>query len=384
MNRAAEASHVYLSSNLWDGLWIIQQPIAREISRTAPVLYVERFVSLFTMLRYPSLWRQLFSWLRGARPVSDNLWVLAPLPLFHLGHRFPWVFRLEFVLQRRWIAFWAGRLSDQVRVLWIDNPLYECAVGRFGEQISVYHVADEVSAFPTSHPEVIAALERRTLQQVDVVFAAAEQLSLDKRAIQPRTYTVWNAIDTESFAAPADGAQLDKLDAIPTPRVAFIGVVDEWVDLELLRLAATQLPDLHFAVVGPVKVPVDSLRTLPNVHFLGRFERRLIPGVLRRCSASLVPFQKTKLTARIVPLKVFEALAAGILPVCTDFSIDLEALEREGFARVARSPEGFVAAVRDAVVRDSPDQRARLEAYGRRQTWQARWRQMATILEELL
>ncbi len=59
--------HVYLSSNFWDGLWIIQQPTCDQIARHAPVLYVERHVSLFTILRYPRLWKRLFTWMSGAR-----------------------------------------------------------------------------------------------------------------------------------------------------------------------------------------------------------------------------------------------------------------------------------------------------------------------------
>ena len=102
-HRASRRQHVYLATNFWDGLWVVQQPICNEIRREEPVLYVERFVSFFTILRYPRLWRRLFAWLRGARRVEPNLRVLAPLPLFHLGHRFPALFRLEFALQRWWI-----------------------------------------------------------------------------------------------------------------------------------------------------------------------------------------------------------------------------------------------------------------------------------------
>ena len=76
--------HVYLSSNFWDGLWIIQQPTCDQIARHEPVLYVERHVSLFTILRYPRLWTRLFTWMAGARTRGPHLRVLAPLPLFHV------------------------------------------------------------------------------------------------------------------------------------------------------------------------------------------------------------------------------------------------------------------------------------------------------------
>ena len=377
-------SHLYLSSNFWDGLWIIQQPIANEIAREEPVLYVERFVSVFTVLRYPRLWPRLFTWVRGARRISPRLRVLAPLPLFHLGHRVPWLFWLEFQLQRWWIRAWARTDRTEQRVLWFDNPLYECAVGLMGEALAVYHVADEITAFPSSHPEMMAILERKALGKVGVTFAAAEQLANDKRRWQPHTYTVWNAIDAQLFETDLPGSAMDEVERIPKPRVAFVGVIDAWVDLDLLDLVAQGLPSVHFLFVGPSNVSDAPLRALANTHLLGRRARNVVPAILRRCSASLVPFKKSRLTARIVPLKVFEALAAGILPVCTDFSVDLDALERDGYALVGRSPQEFVSAVKRAVAEDTAERRERLSRYGRQQTWQARWQQMRATLADRL
>jgi len=382
-NARLSREHLYLSCNFWDSLWIIQQPICNEIQKDEPVLYVERFVSVFTVLRYPRLWRRLFTWLRGARRLSPNLRVLAPLPLFHVGHRFPWTFRLEFAIQRRWILWWAGR-GAKVRLLWLDNPLYECAVSRLGEQAVIYHVADEMSAFPTSNAEISQALERSALRKADLVFAAAEQLAADKRPWQPRTYTVWNAIDTLAFESEPPLEQFQEIDRLPKPRVAFVGVLDRWVDLSLLELLATTLPHVHVLLIGPSHLDDRPLRALPNVHFLGRRDRFQVPGILRRCSASLVPFKKSKLTERIVPLKVFEALAAGIMPVCTDFSTDLSSLERDRFAVVGRSSDAFVAAVERAVAEDSTASRERLSRFGLRQTWRERWVQMNSVITEYL
>ncbi len=382
-NARPSREHLYLSCNFWDAFWIIQQPICNEIQKDEPVLYVERFVSVFTVLRYPRLWRRLFAWLRGARRLTENLRVLAPLPLFHLGHRFPGIFRLEFAIQRRWILWWAGRGSN-TRLLWLDNPLYECAVSRLREQAAIYHVADEVSAFPTSHAEISQALERSVLRKVNLVFAAAEQLAADKRKWQPRTYTVWNAIDMRAFESEAPLERLQEIVRLPKPRVAFVGVLDRWVDLSLLELLATRLPHMHLLLIGPSHLDDQQLRALPNVHFLGRRDRFEVPSILRRCSASLVPFKKTKLTERIVPLKVFEALAAGIMPVCTAFSTDLDSLERDRFAVVGRSPDAFVAGVERAVAEDSTASRERLSRFGLRQTWRERWVQMNSVITEYL
>jgi glycosyltransferase involved in cell wall biosynthesis len=144
------------------------------------------------------------------------------------------------------------------------------------------------------------------------------------------------------------------------------------------------LPKVHFLVVGPSNVDHRLLSERPNVHLYGRRDRADIPHLLRRCSASLVPFKKTRLTERILPLKVFEALAAGATPVCTAFSPDLQVLAREGLALLGDSPRDFACAVELAIARDEPLQRSRLQQYGRAQTWEARWAQMSGILESIL
>jgi len=375
--------HIYLCSLMWDDFWIIQQPICNEIQKEEPVLFVERPVSIFTVVRYPELWRRLFAWLRGARTVSPNLQVLAPLPLFHLGHRFPRLFMLEFAIQRRWILLWAGRRSGRTRVLWLDNPLFECAIGRMHESVAVYHVGDEMGEFRASHRPTVSRLEARALQKASVVFAAAEELARARHLTNPRTFAIWNAIDISLFEAELPDAAFADVRAIAAPRVGFIGVLDTWVDLGLFEATARALPEVSFLVVGPSRVNDQILRGLPNVHFLGARHRRYVPGILRLVSASLVPFRANALTQNIVPAKVFEALAAGVVPVCTAFSSNLDVLEEQGLILVARTAPQYVEFVRQAISDDTPARRAKLGEFGLRQTWSERWRNMKEILRSL-
>lgn len=375
--------HIYLCSLMWDGLWIIQQPICNEIQKDEPVLFVERPVSVFTVLRYPGLWRRLFTWARGPRRVSPSLRVLAPLPLFHLGHRFPRLFKVEFMIQRLWILLWARRRATGVRVLWLDNPLFGCAISRFGETMTVYHTPDEVSEFRTSHGPTMRRLEDQLLARVTVVFAAAEELARVRRARNPRTFAIWNAIDTKNFEAEVPETEFAAVDATSIPRVGFVGVLDSWVDVSLLETAALAHRNVSFIIVGPSRVNDRALRSLRNVHFIGERHRRYVPGILRRVSASLVPFVANALTQNIVPAKVFEALAAGIVPVCTAFSHNLDVLEHQKLVLVARSGPEFVEMVGQAIREDTPARRAELRAFGMRQTWSDRWQHMKRILDDL-
>jgi glycosyltransferase involved in cell wall biosynthesis len=252
-----------------------------------------------------------------------------------------------------------------------------------GEGLVVYHVADEISEFTSSHERITRELEGRVLKKVDVVFAASEQLASQKRDWQAPSYGIWNAIDTGAFDHVPPKGSLDDVDRIPGPRVVFVGVIEDWVDLEVLASAATELSHVSFLVVGFARVDSRAIRGMPNVHFLGRRDRLLVPDILRRCSASLIPFKKTKLTARVVPLKLFEALAAGITPVCTDFSVDLHRLAEAGYVKVALTAHDFASAVRQAISEDTPARRRWLSEYGRQQTWQSRWHQIRGIIDRL-
>lgn len=373
--------HIFLASLLWTDLWIVQQPMCWEIGHEEPVLFVERFVSIATVLRYPRLWRRLFTWLRGVRSVNEGVSILAPLPLFHFGHRFPWLFRLEYRLQSIWLRRHVRRWSmGRSRVLWIDNPMYSPAIGTLGEEVSIYYVADEFAAFPTSHRQSAETLERETLGRVDLVLAASEKLGSDKGSLHPRVTTILNAIDASAYVDLPKGAVPD-LEGVGSPRVLLVGVIDTWIDVDLLEKVAGLAPEVQFVVIGPVRTPVEGLRQRPNVHWFGRRERGTIPRLLASGSASLVPFRRSPLTARTLPLKVFEALAAGVKPICTDFSDDLHRLQEKGLIEIANTPESFAAAVRKAVSEDGVRVREQLSAFGRRQTWAARWQQARAVID---
>lgn len=373
--------HVYLASNEWDGLWIIQQPIAREIGREEPVLYVEQFVSIFTVLRYPSKWRRLFAWLHGTRVVADQVRVLAPLPLFHLGHRFIWLFNLELAIQRRWILWWARKLGGNRRFLWFDNPQFVDAIGRMGEDVVIYHVGDDIAAFRTSHQPTMERLEATAVRDSDLVFVAATHLARTRAKLNPNTFPIANAVDPAIYRGALSPETEAEIAAIPAPRVAFVGMIDHWVDLHALEQAAVALPEAQFVVVGPWRVDDRSLRRHANVHLLGARPRSDVPGILRACSASIIPFRKVELTERIMPLKIFEALAAGIEPIATDFSTEVAVMAEEGWVTVAPTTEMFVREIARAMREDSPSKRQRLADYGLRQTWAERWREMKEAIQ---
>jgi hypothetical protein len=100
----------------------------------------------------------------------------------------PWLFRLEWAIQRRWIRHWADPAPDGGRVLWMDNPMFSCVPGSMAESLSIYHVADEPSAFKESNVRIMQRLEADHVGRVDMVFAAANSCGSQAR-LNPNAHT---------------------------------------------------------------------------------------------------------------------------------------------------------------------------------------------------
>lgn len=118
--------------------------------------------------------------------------------------------------------------------------------------------------------------------------------------VEPREW--WDAASPSSWLA-----------ALPRPRILYLGVINERLDVEAVRAIAGTFQSGSIALVGEVtdEAHVAPLRTLPNVHFHPRVPRVRIPEMVGAADVGIVPHLVTKLTQAMSPLKVYEYLAAG-------------------------------------------------------------------------
>ncbi|MEW5797653.1 MAG: glycosyltransferase [Bacteroidota bacterium] len=373
------SSVIYFSSNEWNSYWIIQQPVANELSKIVPVLYVERNVSLFTILRYPTMWRKLFMWMRGIRKVKENLYVYSPIPLFHLGHRFPMILFADFYLKALAVKL-ITRMKPEFSkpTLFFDSPYYQKALTLFPESTSVYHIGDELSAFSTSHPEKMEAIENNFLPKVNVVFCAATKLVESKRQWNPNIHLIWNAIDHEIFRKE-NVRVIEEMTSIRKPIIGFCGVVSSWFDGELFEAVVDLLPEFSFVIIGKFIHEQPPFVKKKNVYFLGSKPRNEMPSVLSMFDVGIIPFKKNRLVENILPLKYFEYLAVGKPIVATSFSPDLEKVRQ--YVTLADAPHEFADAIRSAVHTDSEEKIRNRKKTAAACTWENRVQEMLTILQ---
>jgi glycosyltransferase involved in cell wall biosynthesis len=331
---------VCLSSQDWNALWTRKQRFMQRFAQQGNrVLYIEGQASLASIGILRADWRRAFRWMAGPRRVQENLYV-ATLPLvvpcFQMWSAINTVNNaVLFPLLRHWVK----QLGFRQPVLWTYNPHSESLVGKLGEKLAIYECVDELSAAKgLVRSEVVQELERRLLRKVDVVIVTHENLYRSKKSLARDIHLIPNGAEVEHFRKVSllDTPVAEEMRKIPRPIVGFLGTIQYWIDMDLLRFLAIARPDWSFALIGPIGrlAQIDKIQHLPNVYLLGRKPYDDLPSYLKAFDVCLNPYVLDETAANCSPLKLYEYLATGKPVVSVDMP---EARKFEGFVRIGRT-----------------------------------------------
>jgi glycosyltransferase involved in cell wall biosynthesis len=254
----------------------------------------------------------------------------------------------------------------------------------------VYDCMDELSAFKFAPPE-LAARELALMQRADLVITGGASLYAAKRDLHPNVHCLPSAVDAAHFSpatAARPGPERDEAqrlhDPIGTPRLGYMGVIDERLDLALVAAVADADPAWQVVMVGPVvKIDPAQLPRRPNLHWLGQQPYERLPALVAQWDVCLMPFALNEHTRFISPTKTLEYLAAG-KPVVSTPVHDVVAL----YGQLVDTPadvHGFVQACRRHLG-ESPAQRQQRQqaaaACVRRHSWDEAARTVSRLLDE--
>ena len=246
-----------------------------------------------------------------------------------------------------------GRLLDTLLavhretmpVLWFYTPAMYGFARHVQASVVVYDCMDELSKFRFAD-SALQEKEQALLARADVVFTGGHSLYEAKRHLHDNIHPFPSAVDQAHFAqARGRMAEPDDLKRIPGPRLGFFGVIDERIDLELIRAVATARPDWSLVLVGPVvKIDPAELPRLPNIHYLGARDYDRLPAYLAGWDVALMPFAINEATRFISPTKTPEYLAGGRPVVSTPITDVVRHYGDLDAVAIAGDAAGFVAA----------------------------------------
>lgn len=315
---------------------------------------------------FVKLWR----FLRGTRTTPEGLRLRT---LFQIPfHRFAAVRWLNRRIIKTTLACMKWRHGIADPVTWFHVPHVPFLVGELGERLAVYYCIDDYAAYPGVHPGTVRAMDDETTRKADVVFVASDTLLAGKQRLNPNTHVSPHGVEFEHFARAQDPALPVPADIahLKGPVVGFFGLIESFIDLDMIDWLAEQRPDWQFLFLGRVAVPAESLPRRPNVHFVGKRPYAELPAYAKRFDACVIPYRAGDWSYHANPIKLREYLATG-KPV-----VAVETPQVNKFAdvvEVAGSREEFLARL-DKVIGTppTPDEVARRMARVTGSSWTAR------------
>ena len=235
-------------------------------------------------------------------------------------------------------------------VAWYYTPAMRAWSSHVEWRALAYDIMDELSAFRFARTD-LPELERRLIAESDVVFTGGRSLYEAKKHLHANIHCFPSGVDRAHFAKALAGLP-DPADQAPVarPRLGYFGVIDERLDLDLIRAVAEARPDWQLVMVGPVvKVSEEELPRAANIHWMGGRDYKDLPAFLANWDVALMPFALNEATRFISPTKAPEYLAGGKPVVSTPVADVVSRYEGLEAVQVAGSAESFVAACERAL-----------------------------------
>jgi len=266
---------------------------------------------------------------------------------------------------------------------WLFTPMALPLLTKLSPRIVVYDCMDQLTAFKAA-PRQLVQRENALMRVANIVFAGGPSLYETRRRRHQNVYLFPSSVDRGHFARGGDVALTHpELKALARPRLGFFGVLDERVDLELLRAVAEARPEWELCMVGPVlKVDPSTLPRLPNIHYFGSRKYDELPAFLAGWDIAMLPFAHNDATRFISPQKTLEYMAAGRAIVSTSID-DVKALYGD-VVRFADTADEFIAECEAALVEPEAQRSARLREMRRivgTTSWDETVRDMRRIID---
>ncbi len=288
------------------------------------------------------------------------------------------------VTQRRLLDAFLADAGEGERTFWFYTPMAAAFTQPRPEDLVVFDVMDELSAFRGASPAILER-ERELLGRADVVFTGGISLYEAKRDRHANVHAFPSSIDVAHFATARDA----RADAGPRSEAArplhlgYFGVIDERLDLDLIADAADLRPDWKFTLVGPVvKIDPATMPIRPNLVWAGARAYMDLPGELSAWDVGLMPFALNEATRFISPTKTPEFLAAGVPVVSTPIVDVVRTYGAAGLVEIAATAEEMVTAAERLLAQPREPWLAAVDSHLTQGSWDTTWSDMTRLMQE--
>jgi glycosyltransferase involved in cell wall biosynthesis len=355
--------------------------VLRELAKNNTVIWVNSIAT-----RSPSLgngrdlrkvFRHLGGFLKGAKNVGDNMWLFTPFVLpFH--HK-PWVVKLNRAILRSTLGSLRKQLKMAQFQLWTFVPTSADYIGTLGEDMVIYYCTDEWSQFNSVDGQKIGDMVRSIATRADVVFATSKPLVEKLSQFNPETHLASHGVKYSLFASALDQSTAvpEDLASLKGPVLGFYGLIEDWLDLNLIAFLAERHPEWAIVLVGKSCIDTSSLGKFSNVHLLGRKPHDELPAYCKGFDVALIPHKVNELTRNMNPIKLREYLSAG-LPIISTALPEMRNYPNDCF--IAENYAQFESGVQNAIEQNSIESKRQRSRAMSGETWDLKVREIGRII----
>ena len=262
---------------------------------------------------------------------------LYPLPQKFLPSKIISMYKKAFL--RQLVPFLDSNVNkfDFIWVSGVQNPeVIDFLFNLFPKAKKIYDLIDDFPGLNKS------GLIRESFNNFDgVVSINKNLLEKYKRWVKPPSLIIPNGV---SFPEkPGFALKKRKIQ-----KITYFGVFDFWFDWNLLETIISFLPEIQFYLAGIVgasfQKKMHRLLLHPNVFFEGHVPFSEIPSLLREADLLLITWKECDMAKFADPLKIKEALYAGI-PVIYSFPTGDKIIDEKII--ISCEPEEIVSIIRN-------------------------------------
>lgn len=266
---------------------------------------------------------------------------------------------------------------------WLYTPMALPLLTKLAPRVVVYDCMDDLAAFKAA-PRQLVQRENALMRIANVVFAGGPSLYETRKSRHHNVHLFASSVDSDHFAHGGDVALTHpEVKALARPRLGYFGVLDERLDVALLRAVAEARPEWEICMVGPtLKIDPAALPQLPNLHYFGQRRYDELPAFLAGWDIAILPFAHNDATRFISPTKTLEYMAAGRAIVSTSIG-DVKRLYGS-VVRFGDTPEQFIAECEAALVEPAVPRSHRFAAMRRivgATSWDETVREMRRVID---
>jgi len=264
-------------------------------------------------------------------------------------------------------------------IIWCVLPHVADALDSVESKCSVYYIVDEFEEMPGVNKAFISSMDKTLCDKSDVVFVTSEPLYEKKSSLGEKLHINKHGVDYEHFnsAINKDLPVPKNISNLKSPIIGFFGLIEEWIDLELIKHLAEQHKEWMFLMIGRVAVDYSAFDEINNVYFIGSVNYEELPNYAQVFDVSLIPVVTNELIRNFNPLKLREYLAMGLPVVTAEFP---ELSDFKEYIYSSDSHAQFEKDIIKALKEDTAEKRLKRAESVADSSWENRYKNVRSIV----